>query len=208
MFEQVLEIKKGVLADKLVVSALAANPTGITTRAASGATSFPLMTEIMFLVSELSRFGTPAVYVNRRGLMRILSEQDQLGNFSNAGLSGLGNGKFVYADNKGQIPRKGLVGYTMGAEVYIVPSIPNTLTVNPSNAITATTGGVNTLLAVGIPGMAGVVRGRAEDDFVTIYSPSNDRQAFREAQTSIGAYTYMGANILNPYGWGYYAFTA
>jgi hypothetical protein len=206
VFENILEIKKEQLADDLLAQAITANPSGITIKTAPSGTYFLVTRAIKELVAEKSKFGRPKIYLNHSGLTRILTEQDANGQMSSESYEGLGNGKFRFANNNGEIPQSGLVGFMAGVEVHIVPKILNTYTVNGSNAVTAQTGGSNTIVAVGIPQMAGVVRGRPEFDFVKAYTSQESLTVFRESEATIGAKTYMGADLINPNGWGYYAF--
>lgn len=208
VFEQVLEVKKQQLADDLLAQAITANPTGITIKPVSSSTYFPITLSIKQLVAELSKFGRPKIYVSNNGLSAVINEQDANGQFASENVEGIGNGKFRFSTPNGVIPEKGLVGFMAGAEVHIVPKIKSTYTVNGSNAVTAQTGGSHTIAAVGIPQMAGIGRGRPEHDFVQVYTSQDSLTVFRSSEPTIGAKTYMGATVANPYGWGYYAFPA
>ena len=210
MFQQVLNIKKGTLRDNLLFTDLTSNPTGLTISTPSSATYFPIAQSINALVSRLRRFaqaGPVKIYVNQFGLTRIINEQDQMGNFSNqANFNTIM--KFTPARADMAMPEVGLAGRMCGAEVHVVPAIKNTYTVNASGAVTAQTGGSNTIVAVGITNAAAVIAGDPADDFITVFDATNDRAAFREATTSVAARTYAGAGIMNPYMWGYYSFIA
>lgn len=208
VFEEVMEIKKGVLADKIVAEAVL-NPTpvgGITARPVSTETYFPITQEVVALTSEFAQYGSPKIYVNSQGLDAIIREQNSQGDLNNLGRSF--PGAFIYSNERGAKPRKGLVGYISGYEVHLVPSIPSVLTVDASNAVTALTGGDRTAVIVALPQWLGLQRGKAEDDYIAQYDPRNDLTAHNTAVLTIGASTNMGSNVINGYGVGYYAFQA
>jgi hypothetical protein len=207
LFENILDVKKGVRLDQLINADLTANPTGLTILPANIG-QFPITKAIMQLITQFSAFGEPKVFLNTRGFYRLMSEQDTVGNLSNEGLNGIGNGKFIWSSADRRVPRKGLVGLLFGAEVHIVPSILNIYTTNASNAITAQSGGASTFVAVGYTPALGVVRGRPEDDFVQAFTPSNSLINARTGTSTILGMAYLGAGVINPYMWGYYAFTA
>ena len=205
VFEQVLEVQKGYLADDLMAEAITTNPTGITALDSTGATTyFPIVNKIQELVNKFSKYGPVKVWMNHYALTKVMTEQSSTGDLSNTSLAGLGNGRLIIGNN-GIIPKAGLVGYMCGAEVWLVPAIKSTYTVGASNAVTAQTGGTKTVIVVGIARALGTVRGVAENDFVTVFDPKNSRDNFRDATTTIGAYTYSGSSVLNPYMVGYYA---
>lgn len=205
VFEQVIEMRKGTLADDLVVNNIATNPAGITALATSGETDFPVTQEANKLINQFRKFGVPKVYVNHQGLSILQNESLQSSNGANTVTT-----QFFRTSNlNGAIPEMGLAGYLNGAEVHIVPAIPSTVTVDGSNVITSLSGGTDTFLFVAIPQKAiGQIRGKAETDTIAIFDSTNSLEAYRSDETIIGAKTNMGASLINPYMAGYYCFTA
>jgi hypothetical protein len=200
LFEAALEEKKKVLEDDLLAQALSGSG-AITILPTSSATYAPIASSIQdLIVKRIRKYGRVKVYVNHDGMYRWLDERDADGNFPSL------SAKFVFNNNSQEVPEVGRVGTFAGAEVHIVPKILSTYTTNASNAINAQTGGTKTAAFVGIPNMAGIARGRREFDTISVFNHTNDLTAFRTNQTIMGALTHMGANVLNPDAWGYYAF--
>jgi hypothetical protein len=205
LFEQILEIKKGVRADQKLIADVITNPTGITALAAQTG-SFPITKGILTLITQLARYdqaGNMRIYLSHFGLTKLMTEQSTTGDLRNAGM---GEGTFVRATGEG-IPNKGRVGWIAGREVHLTPAIRSNYAVDGSNAITTGTG-TNTFALVGVAPSAGIVKGQPEDDFVTVFEPNNSLVNFRTGTTTIGAMTMIGGGLLNPYMWGYYAFAA
>lgn len=200
LFEAALEEKKKVLEDDLLAQALSGS-TDVTILPTSSASFAPIASSIQdLIVKRIRKYGRVKVYVNHDGMYRWLDERDADGNFPSL------FAKFVFSNNSQEVPEFGRVGTFAGAEVHIVPKILSTYTTNASNAINAQTGGTKTAAFVGIPNMAGIARGRREFDTISVFNHTNDLTAFRTNQTIMGALTHMGANVLNPDAWGYYAF--
>lgn len=200
LFEGALEEKKKVLEDDLLAQALSGSA-DVTILPTSSATYAPIASSIQDLVvKRIRKYGRVKIYVNQDAMYRWLDERDANGNFIDL------SSKFIFSNNAQEVPEVGRVGTFAGAEVHIVPKIPSTYTTNASNAITAQTGGTKSAAFVGIPNMAGIARGRREFDTISVFNHTNDLTAFRTNQTIMGALTHMGANVLNPDAWGYYAF--
>ena len=53
---------------------------------------------------------------------------------------------------------------------------------------------------------AGIAKSPDEFDFISVFNPQNNYYQFTQGLTTIGAQTNIGASILNPTAWQYYAF--
>lgn len=204
VFEKFLEDRKMLLEDTLSAVAISSDA-NVTALASSSETYAKISSSIYKMITSLSQFGRPVVYLNHSGLYSLLNERNADGMFMNDDLTKAGM-KFNFANTTGMIPEVGLVGYLMGSPVFVTSEILSTYTVDGSNVVTAQTGGSKTLAIAGLPRQLGIARGRSDFDFVTMFNPQNDRTQFTTGITEIDAQTYAGAGVINPKGFQYYAF--
>jgi hypothetical protein len=210
LFETFLANEKLVLSDTLIAASITGS-SAVTALATSGATYAPIGSSILKMITNVAKYGTPAVYLNHAGFYKWLDERNSLGD----GVKYPG-GNFVFTSANGEVPEIGKVGVFAGANVFIVPNdttdstnptgILGAYTTNGSNVITAQTGGTKTVAIVGIPKFVGIAKTGNQNDIIANFSPANNYTAFSTGQNIIAARTHMGSVVINPGTWQYYAF--
>jgi hypothetical protein len=210
LFETFLANEKLVLSDTLLAASITGS-SAVTALPTSGATYAPIGSSILKMITNLSKYGKPTVYLNHGGFYKWLDERNSLGD----GVKYPG-GNFVFTSANGEVSAIGKVGVFAGADVFIVPNdttdatnptgVLSAYTTNGSNVITAQTGGTKTVAIVAIPRFLGIAKTGNENDIITNFSPSNSYQAFSTGQNIIAGRTHMGTVVINPTTVQYYAF--
>jgi len=205
IFEQLLQNEKLRLSDVKAAAGITGNASvpniDQTTPLAQGQITAS-MVQMLGNLGELETLkGTGLGYfMNQRGYSRLLREQSTTGAFINAPRDSVGH--FEKAYNNGARPTSGFVGNFDGIPVYITSGILNTYSVNATTkAVTAQTGGTNTVVTLGLLDTLGIASGKREFETISVFDPSNDRTSYLEGTVMIGARTRMAAGVLIPAGW-------
>lgn len=205
VFRVMLEIKKEENEDLIASDAVVNNASypNIEALPPSPLSDLQLAERVIKLVTQFRKFGRPAIYMNENAFYSFVTQQGGDKHF----VVDNKNYNFTMFEIQGEVVEVGRVATFAGCPVFKVPKIRNTYTVNASNRITATTGGSNTAIFVGIPRHMGIIRGYNSMDSVVAFDRTRELSSFRRAETVIGATTYMNAGIINQKTWGYYSFT-
>jgi hypothetical protein len=201
VFSSLLELKKLVNLDVLATTAIVLNA-GVTATPVQVGPG-PITSAMIQMIKITSKYQfRPKYYMNQAAFADFVNERNTFGDTIQKAYA-----QYSFTQVSGSsIANAGLVGYFGGYEIHLVPSIPSSCTVDVNNAVTAVTGGNKNVIIMGIPNDLGIIRGRAEFDTNTVFSPGNSLAAARTGQTIISASTQQGAGLINTASWSYYAY--
>lgn len=213
--ENALEAEKLVLSDTLAASELVTSAIAGTSTAVNP-TTLPtygsIHTAMNRMIGQKSKYSIqgvrPKFYLRSEAFDALISEQDANGRFQDSQY------QFKFTTEAQTVPAKGKVGTHGGFDVIIVASdssngILSTYTTNASGVITSASGSDKTAIWFGTPRGLHIIRGISEMDKITMYGGSAENSITEDinGRVSFVGTTSMGAGLLIPSFWAYYAFT-